>query len=159
MYVREIMTRPVETVEPETSLLFVARQMKDKGIGCVPVADNGILVGIVTDRDIVCRGVAASGDLSELRARDVMTTTVFFCSEGEQLSEAVRVMIAQRIYHLPVADRGKHLVGMLALGDIALREPTFLGQAVKPLVARDAGKLHPETPSGKRDRQNERSDA
>lgn len=159
MHVRDIMTQPIETVDPEASLLVVARQMKDKGIGCVPVAEDGTLVGIITDRDIVCRGAAVSDNLSDFKARDLMTRTVFFCTEAQDLSDAARVMMEQKVYHLPVADSGKHLVGMLALGDIALSEPTLLREAIKSLVARDAAKHHPEAPAGKRARKTPRVEA
>jgi len=144
MLVKEAMTKPVETVSPDTSLLFVARRMKDAEIGCLPVTENGSLLGIITDRDIACRGVAISDNLADFKARDVMTSTVFTCAEGVELSEAVRTMVDRKVFHAPVIDRNKSVVGMLALPDIALKAPAQLSQALRPLMARDAERRQPE---------------
>ena len=144
MLVKDAMTQPVETVSPDTSLLFVARRMKDAEIGCLPVTENGSVLGIITDRDIACRGVAISDNLADFKARDVMTSTVFTCGDGADLPEALRTMIDKRVFHAPVVDRHKSLVGMLALPDIALKAPAQLSEALRPLMARDAERRQPE---------------
>lgn len=144
MFVKDAMTRPVETVTPDTSLLFVARRMKDNEIGCVPVAEEGSLVGVITDRDIACRGVATSDSLGDFKARDVMTRTVFSCQESANLSDAVRIMMDREVFHLPVVDRRKSLVGMLALSDIALKAPSQMSTILRTLAGRDAARKAPE---------------
>ncbi len=148
MLVKDAMTQPVETVSPDTSLMYVARRMKDSQIGCVPVTENGSLLGIVTDRDIACRGVAISDNLAEFKARDVMTSTVFTCDDGADLSDAVRMMVDKKVFHAPVVDRRKSLVGMLALPDVALKAPAQVSQALRPLMARDAAQHQPESTTG-----------
>lgn len=144
MLVKDAMAQPVETVSPDTSLLFVARRMKDADVGCLPVAEGGHLLGIVTDRDITCRGVAMSDNLGDFKARDVMTSTVLTCVDSDDLSEAVRTMVDKKVFHVPVIDRDKSVVGMLALPDIALKAPAQLSQALKPLMARDAARRRAE---------------
>src|SRR5579883_771308 len=105
MLVKEAMTKSVETVSPDTSLLFVARRMKDAEIGCLPVTENGSLLGIITDRDIACRGVAISDNLADFKARDVMTSTVFTCADDAELSDALQTMVDNKVFHAPVVDR------------------------------------------------------
>jgi CBS domain-containing protein len=138
MLVKDVMARDAETVSPETAVLFVARRMKDKAIGCLPVCDEGRIVGLVTDRDIVCRGVARSDDLTELKARDVMTPGALRCFDDEELEAAVRLMAKKRIHHLPVIDRKDRVVGMLAIADVALKGSPELMGVINALAARDA---------------------
>jgi CBS domain-containing protein len=118
--VKDVMSRDVCTVSPEWTLPEIARLMRDENIGAVPVAEDDQLVGIVTDRDLVVRGIA--DDLSAARgrtARDVMTANLFFCFEDQTLDEALRRMHEQHVRRLPVVDRGKRLVGMVSFNDLS----------------------------------------
>jgi CBS domain-containing protein len=119
MKVKDVMHRGVTWVEPGTSIREVARMMRDSDIGSVPVGENDRLVGIVTDRDIICRGVAADGDISMLTANDVMSKPIIYCGADDELDSAIRIMEKNRIRRLPVVDKDKRLTGMLALGDIS----------------------------------------
>jgi CBS domain-containing protein len=119
MKVKDVMHRGVTWVEPGTSVREVARMMRDCDIGSVPVGENDRLVGIVTDRDIICRGVAADGDITLLTANDVMSKPIIYCGADDELDSAIRIMEKNRIRRLPVVDKDKRLTGMLALGDIS----------------------------------------
>ena|SRR5512138_231637 len=138
MLVRDAMSRNAESVEPEVSLTYVARRMKEKNVACLPVYEEGKLIGIITDRDIVCRGIAVTDNLMDMKARDVMTAGSYFASEDQSLEDAVRLMGDREIYHLPVLDRQNRLTGMLALPDLAVKgSREFLG-IMNALLARDA---------------------
>jgi CBS domain-containing protein len=147
MLVKDIMTPHAEHVAPDTSVLFAARTMRQHSIGCLPICEGGKLVGLVTDRDIVCRGVALTDDLMELKVRDVMTESAMCVFDDQNLEDAVRLMGDEAIYHLPVLDRRNNVVGMLALSDLALKgSPEFLG-VLNALVARDATRGEPREPA------------
>jgi len=119
MKVKDVMHRGVTWVEPTTTIREIARMMRDNDIGSVPVGENDRLVGIVTDRDIICRGVADGADFSALSARDVMSKPIIYCRADDELEYAIRIMEKNKIRRLPVIDKGKRLAGMLALGDIS----------------------------------------
>ena len=119
MKVKQVMHQGVEWVAPTTSLRELARLMKKHDIGCIPVGENDRLVGMVTDRDIVCRGLANGKDPAGCTARDVMTRGITYCSEEQELSDAIRVMEEKRIRRLPVLDKQKRMVGILSLGDVS----------------------------------------
>jgi CBS domain-containing protein len=140
MLVRDAMTANIETVAPDTAILFVARKMKEKSVGCLPVCDQDRVVGLITDRDIVCRGVAVTDSLADLKARDVMSPGIVRCFDDEELETAARLMAKKRVFHLPVIDRKDRVVGILALADIALKgSPEVLG-VLNTLVGRDAAR-------------------
>ncbi len=119
MKVRDVMHKGVEWIAPGTPLTEVARLMKKHDVGSLPVGENDRLIGMITDRDIVCRAVAEGADLSKSFARDVMTKGIHCCSDSEEIDDAVKKMSAQKIRRLPVIDAKKRMVGMLALGDIS----------------------------------------
>ena len=119
MKVKDVMHRGVTWVEPGTSVREVAQMMRDADIGSVPVGENDRLVGIVTDRDIICRGVADSADCNSLTARDVMSKPIIYCRADDELEYALRMMEKNKIRRLPVIDENKRLAGILALGDIS----------------------------------------
>jgi CBS domain-containing protein len=73
----------------------------------------------VTDRDIICRGIADGADCSALTARDVMSKPIIYCRDDDDLEHAIRVMEKNKIRRLPVISKDKRLIGMLALGDIS----------------------------------------
>jgi CBS domain-containing protein len=138
MFVKEAMTSHAEWVSPDLSLTEVARRMRDNKIGCLPVGDKDRLIGMITDRDIACRAVAEGSYLAKTKARDVMTNGITYCFDDQTLEDAVRVMQEKGIHHLPVLNRSKRMVGILALGDVALKaDPSLFGDISK-LVSRDA---------------------
>lgn len=123
MKVTEIMTKGVETCSPQTSLQEVAGKMKDLDVGSIPVTDNDKLVGIVTDRDIVIRGVAAQLSLdspvSEILSEDMVTGT-----PDMDVEDAAEMMADHQIRRLPIVE-GDQIVGIVALGDIAVKDKTY----------------------------------
>lgn len=120
MKVKDAMHKGVEWVGPETPVSELASLMSVHDIGAIPVGENDRLIGMVTDRDIVCNGLAR-GDFNAQRvtARDVMTSGIHCCRDDDDLSNAVRHMQVNRIRRLPVIDDNKRMVGILSLGDLS----------------------------------------
>jgi CBS domain-containing protein len=134
MRVRELMTDSVKTVSPGTPLQDVARLMRDEDIGSVPVAENDKLVGMVTDRDIVIRGLAEDAGLERRCARDVMSQQVLYCREDQTVEDVLKNMGEQQIRRLPVVDESKRLVGVVSIGDLSTRaRATKTGEALKEI--------------------------
>jgi CBS domain-containing protein len=119
MKVKNAMHKNAEWVSPETPIAQIAKKMKDLDIGSLPVGENDRLIGMVTDRDIACRGVANGKDVSKLTARDVMSKGIVYCNDTEDLDDAVRLMETKKIRRLPVINEQKRMVGMLSLGDVS----------------------------------------
>lgn len=118
MEVGDLMTRAVELIAPGDSIQDAARKMADEDFGVLPVAEFDRLVGMVTDRDIVTRGVAR-GRTGLALVRDVMSTEVRYVFEDESSDAAARMMAQLQVKRLPVLSRQKRLVGILSLGDMA----------------------------------------
>jgi CBS domain-containing protein len=119
MKVKDAMHKGVDWVNPDTPILEIARLMREHDIGAVPIGENDQLVGMVTDRDIVCKGLAQDGfDAGRAMAREVMTSGIHCCREDDDLSKAVRHMEMLQVRRLPVINKNKRMVGMLALGDV-----------------------------------------
>lgn len=121
MKVRDAMTRDVRLVRPEQTLQDAARLMAELDIGCLPVEENDRMVGMITDRDIAVRAVA-EGRNSQTPVRDVMSRNVKYCYDDQSVEEVTRNMADIRVRRLPVVNRNKRLVGILALGDLAIEE-------------------------------------
>jgi CBS domain-containing protein len=119
MKVKDAMHKGCEWVGPDMTLAEVAKKMRDLDVGAIPIGKSDKLVGMVTDRDIACRGVAEGKDCSKLKAGDVMTKGIIYCSESEELDDALRIMEQKKIRRLPVLNDKKRMVGMLSLGDIS----------------------------------------
>ena len=109
--------------------------MREKDIGAVPVATNGKLLGMVTDRDITVRAVANGKDLSQMTAKDVMTKGVVCCRDDDKLRDVIGMMEEEKIRRIPVTDANDHLVGMVSLGDISSAAPGSLSAEVLHAVA------------------------
>jgi CBS domain-containing protein len=121
--VEEIMTRDPRTVDAGDTILDAARVMRDNDIGDVIVMDGGQVSGIVTDRDIVVRGVAEGRDPDSTEVSDVCTTGVETIEPDASVDDALRLMREKDIRRLPVA-KNRRPVGIVSLGDLAVeREP------------------------------------
>lgn len=120
MLVSEIMTRDVEIIAPDASLQAAAAAMEAADIGSLPVCDNRRLLGAITDRDIVVRGVATGASPIDMTVKDCMSFEIVYAFEDEDAEEALERMKALRIRRLSVVDRDKNLVGILSLADIAV---------------------------------------
>jgi CBS domain-containing protein len=120
MNIRDVMTPNPRTVTPEDSIQSAARIMRDEDTGAVPVVENGRPIGMVTDRDIVVRAVADGGQLDR-PVRDIATTHLVSVSPEMSTREANELMREHQVRRLPVVD-GDRLVGMVSLGDLAVKE-------------------------------------
>ncbi|MBC7984425.1 MAG: CBS domain-containing protein [Candidatus Obscuribacterales bacterium] len=119
MLVKDVMSERVVRVSPESSLQEIAVFMRDGDLGSVPVSEDDKLIGMITDRDIVVRGLAGTLEVHALTARDVMSPSIKYCYEDQQLEEVLSNMADQQIRRLPVVSREKRLVGIVSLGDLA----------------------------------------
>jgi CBS domain-containing protein len=118
--IREIMTIEVKAAEPETSIEELAGMMRDEDVGAIPVLEDGTLLGIVTDRDIVVRCIAEGGDPAEMTAEDIISENVETIDPDSDVRDAARLMAERRIRRLPVVEEDR-LIGMISLGDIAAK--------------------------------------
>jgi CBS domain-containing protein len=119
MQVLDVMTRDVETIAPDASLQQAAEAMEAMGVGSLPVCDGRRLVGTLTDRDIVVRGVATGRSPVEMVVRECMTEDISYAFEEEDSEQVLARMKALQIRRLAVLDKEKNLVGIVSLGDIA----------------------------------------
>jgi CBS domain-containing protein len=119
MKLSEVMTQTVERVPPETPLIDVARKMKEADVGAIPVYEGDRLIGMVTDRDIAIRAVAAGKDPSKCTAKEAMGEGVFYCFDDEPVKAAAEKMRKEKVRRLIVLNREKRLVGIVSLGDLA----------------------------------------
>ena len=111
--VKEKMSSDVECVSPDISLMDIGKTMREQNTGCVLVEENGQLIGIITDRDIVCRSIADGADSLTVTARAIMSKPVSHCFDDARLVDAAQIMQEKQIRRLPVFDRETRLVGML----------------------------------------------
>src|SRR5688572_19339315 len=130
--IKDIMTRDVECASPDMTIKDAAEIMKSKDIGSLPVCEGRKLVGIVTDRDITIRAVAAGRDPASTKAGEVMSGQVVTVREDADLKEAERLMHDQQLRRLPVVNARGELTGYLALAKIARKEsPEQAGKVIK----------------------------
>jgi CBS domain-containing protein len=120
MQLKDIMTPGVEVIAPEASIYEAAEKMSHLEIGPLPVCEGDRLIGMLTDRDITVRAVAAGRDPLTTKVRDVMTPDVVYGFDDQDVQDAARLMEHYQIRRLPVLNRSKQLVGMVALGDLAV---------------------------------------
>jgi CBS domain-containing protein len=131
MQIRETMTKGVRVARPDAPVMELAKRMRDEDIGSIPVAENDKLIGMVTDRDIVTRCVAETADLSQVRARDVMSPKMLYCFEDDSVTDVLANMREQQVRRLPVVNRDKRLVGVVSIGDLSQIEAQSAGTALQ----------------------------
>lgn len=119
MRVAEIMTKDVKTVTGDTDLVTVAKHMRDLDVGVVPVLEGQRLIGVVTDRDIVIRAVAAGTNPQQAIVRDVVSSNPTTVSPDTDVKDAAQLMAREQIRRLPVVENGT-LVGIISIGDVAV---------------------------------------
>jgi CBS domain-containing protein len=137
MKVKDAMHKGVDWVGLETPVAELAKLMCEHDIGAIPIGENDRLIGMVTDRDIVCKGLAQEGfDASRAMARDVMSPGIHCCREDDDLAKAVQHMEALKIRRLPVINKSKRLVGIISLGDVShSASGELLSECVKSVSA------------------------
>jgi CBS domain-containing protein len=134
----DVMTRNPVSARPDDTVASVARLMKENDIGPVPIVDDNSskrLVGIVTDRDLAIKVVAAGRDPQSTPVKEVMTTNVITCRDDDDIETALDAMSTQQLRRIPVVDDGNKLLGIIAQADIATRmnEPEKTGEVVKDI--------------------------
>ena len=124
MKVKEVMHKGVDWVSPDTPVTELAKLMREHDIGAIPIGEADRLIGMVTDRDIVCKGLAQDNfDVRSATARDVMTPGIHCCRDDDDLTKAVHHMEALQVRRLPVINKSKRMVGILSLGDLGSSAP------------------------------------
>ena len=116
---KDLMSRDVKVISPEMSIREAAVQMRDGDFGMLPVGENDRMIGTITDRDIAMRAVAEGKDCNT-KVRDVMTEGVAWVFDDQSVEEVAQMMSKHQVRRLPVVDRNKRLVGIVALGDFAV---------------------------------------
>ena len=124
MKVKDVMHKGVDWVSPNTPVTELAKLMRGHDIGCIPIGEDDQLIGMVTDRDIVCKGLASNNfDAARATARDVMTEGIHCCREDDDLAKAMHHMEKLQVRRLPVINKNMRMVGILSVGDVGQSAP------------------------------------
>ena len=116
---KDLMSRDVKVISPDMTIRDAAGKMRDGDFGMMPVGEDDRLIGTISDRDIAIRAVAEGKD-PDTKVRDVMSEGVAWAYEDDSVEQAAKIMSERQVRRLPVVDRDKRLVGIVALGDFAV---------------------------------------
>ena len=116
---KDLMSRDVKVISPDMTIRDAAKKMRDGDFGMLPVGENDRMIGTISDRDIAIRAVAEGKD-TDTKVRDVMSEGIAWAFEDDSVEEAAKIMSKRQVRRLPVVDREKRLVGIVALGDFAV---------------------------------------
>ena len=134
MMVSECMAGIVQMVRPEADLATAARVMKKFNIGCVLVGLEAHVVGIVTDRDLVTRGLCAGAEAATMSVAEVMTPDPMYCTPDDTVNQAATIMRHNLVRRLPVLNADRTLAGIVSVGDICRHIPSSMaGQLIEKL--------------------------
>jgi CBS domain-containing protein len=133
MQVYEIMTPTVRIADPNMTIRDAARCMRADNLGALPVGENDRLIGMVTDRDIVVRAVAQERSAGNTTVRQVMSQGICYCFENDDAEGAAQIMAKHQVRRLPVLNRDKRLVGVIALADLGRSEDEAAQGALKDI--------------------------
>jgi CBS domain-containing protein len=133
MKVQDIMTTNVECIAPDTSIQEAAERMKSLDVGFLPICEKDRLIGTVTDRDIVIRGIAENRN-NQTTARTVMTSDVFYCFENDDVGKCAEHMKERDVRRMLVLDQNKRLVGVVSLGDISKSQSDAAAETLKDIT-------------------------
>jgi CBS domain-containing protein len=131
--VADVMTRDVEVVGPDDTLQHAAQLMDELNVGSLPVCNGKQLLGMITDRDITVRATAAGLSPDSTCVSDVMTDQVRWCFDHDSTDELMQKMGDTQIRRIPVLNDDKELVGIVSLGDLALRQGGHIDRAVRQI--------------------------
>lgn len=136
--VREVMSLDVHPVHPDDTVAEVAAKMRAWDVGFMPVCQDDVVVGVVTDRDITLRVAAVGRDPGSMEVREIMTWGAVCVAEDRDLREIAVLLRTRRIRRLPVVDREGALVGLVSLSMLAKAEHQKLaGEVLREVVRRD----------------------
>lgn len=119
MQIKTIMTKHVECVAHDTTLIEAAKKMKQLDVGALPVCENDRLVGMLTDRDIVIESTSEGLDPTKNLVSQAMSSPVIYCFDDQNIADAAHLMESKQIRRIVVLNRNKNIQGILSLGDIA----------------------------------------
>lgn len=132
MNVKEIMTSDVTVIPPSMLVREAAQIMRDEDIGFLVIANNDSLIGTITDRDIVTRGVSEVNDLSSISVDEVMSLKVLTCHEENTIDEVAMLMNEEQVQRVPVFNDNNEMVGVVSIGDLAQHlNSVQMGQSLK----------------------------
>ncbi len=131
MQITKIMTRDVQSISPDTTLQEAAQKMMTLDIGLLPVMEGARVVGVITDRDLIVRAIAAGRDPAKTHVREAMTKVVICCFEDQNTHEAAKQMNDNKIRRLPVLNRENKLVGIVSLADLSSQDAGLAGEVLK----------------------------
>lgn len=117
MLVKHVMTERPSWIKPDVTMKSAAKRMKTDNIGVLPICTKGKLIGLITDRDIVIRGLAEDGEIADKPVKNYMSTFPIWCAENEDVEDAIRLMEKHQLHRLPVIDGEQKLKGILSLSD------------------------------------------
>ncbi|NLX85792.1 MAG: CBS domain-containing protein [Clostridiales bacterium] len=120
MKIGDIMTRDVRTIDRNSTVEQAARMMKELNVGSIPVTENGNVIGIITDRDVVLRNVADGRTAADTRVEEVMSKTVVTATPDMDVHRAADLMAQNQIRRLPIVENNR-MVGIVSIGDLAVR--------------------------------------
>jgi CBS domain-containing protein len=141
MVIRRTARKALVTAQPETTAQGLAAVMRNRHVGAVVITEKGRPVGIVTDRDLVSRAMAAGRDARRVRARDIMTRKVVTAREETPLAKVTEQMRARGVRRIPVVDGNGRLVNILTLDDMLVvlgDEIANLGRAILVGMGRES---------------------
>ncbi|HWW62712.1 MAG TPA: CBS domain-containing protein [Thermoanaerobaculia bacterium] len=118
-HVKDVMTPNPECATERDSIQDIARIMKDQDTGVVPIVDGKKIIGMITDRDIVVRGIAEGRDLADMRVNELMTKHIRSVKEDAPLEEALNVMTSAEVRRVAVVNGRDEIVGILSIGDVS----------------------------------------
>jgi len=143
MLVKDVMSERVIHVSPDTGLREVATFMRDGDLGSVPVSEDDKLVGMVTDRDIVVRGLAGTLEMHAVTAGDIMSPHIKYCYDDEDIDHVLNNMAELQMRRLPVVNRDKRLVGIVSLGDLSKEGSSRkTGEALEEISRTEVARQH-----------------
>jgi len=128
---KDLMSRDVKVINPDMTIAEAAKQMRDGDFGMLPVGEDDRMIGTISDRDIAIRAIAEGKD-ADTKVRDVMTEGIAWAYEEDSVEKAALIMSERQVRRLPVVNRNKRLVGIVALGDFAV-ESSEIKPAAKAL--------------------------
>lgn len=137
MRVGDVMSRDVETVSADLSLMGAARRMQRRDIGFLPVVENDVVIGVITDRDITLRGLGEGRTPQLTTVGEIMTPAAVWCYESNVLTEAAQLMEENHVRRLLVLNAARNVVGLLSLDDLAahMSSDRLLGIVLRKVTA------------------------
>jgi CBS domain-containing protein len=130
--IRDVMTSNPRAIDPSTPVMEAANSMRSEGVGSIPIVKGDRLVGMLTDRDIVVRGVAEGRDPQSTSAGEIASRDLVTIDPDQSLDEAARLMARHQVRRLPVVEEDGRLVGIVSQGDVAqVGDDSLTGEVVQ----------------------------